>query len=80
MSFIFRKLKGLAVTAGVGAVTSYFMDPQHGSQRRRDVVDRVRAPIDAVRKQRSAAEGSTHGDADPTGGAAPAQAGDQPAG
>jgi hypothetical protein len=69
-----RKARGAAVTVGIGALTSYFLDPQLGRQRRQDVVGKVTALLGSVRDERSATQRSAHGDGDPTGGAAPSEA------
>jgi hypothetical protein len=68
-----RKARGAAVTVGIGALTSYFLDPQLGRQRRQDVAGKVTALLGAVRDERSATQSSTHGDGDPTGGAVPSE-------
>jgi hypothetical protein len=68
-----RKARGAAVTVGIGALTSYFLDPQLGRQRRQDVAGKVTALLGAVRDERSATQRSAHGDSDPTGGAVPSE-------
>jgi hypothetical protein len=74
MSFLMRKARGAAVTIGIGALTSYFLDPQLGRQRRQDVAGRVTALLGSVRDERSATQHSAYGDGDPTGGAVPSEA------
>lgn len=71
MSFLMRKARGAAVTVGIGALTSYFLDPQLGRQRRQDVAGKVTELLGAVRDERSATQRSAHGDGDPTGGGVP---------
>lgn len=71
MSFFMRTARSAALTVGIGAATSYFMDSQLGRQRRRDVVDRVSELVGAVRDDRRATARSDHGDGDPTGGGVP---------
>lgn len=73
MSFLMRKARGAAVTVGIGALTSYFLDPQLGRQRRQDVAGKVTALLGAMRDERSATQRSAHGDSDPTGGAVPSE-------
>jgi hypothetical protein len=72
MSAVRRTVRLLAFAAAVGAVIAYFLDPALGARRRRQVAEQLRPVMDAVAERRAtAADG--HGDADPSGGAAPAQ-------
>jgi hypothetical protein len=71
MSFLVRKARSALFALGIGALVSYFMDSELGRQRRRDVVDRASGLVAAVRDERRSTRQSGHGDADPTGGAAP---------
>lgn len=73
MSFLMRKARRTAFTVGVGALTSYFLDPQLGHQRRNELKDRVIGLAGTVREQRAAARTSDHGDGDPTGGGMPSE-------
>lgn len=72
MSAIRRTARLLAFAAAVGAVIAYFLDPALGARRRRQVADQLRPVIDAAAERRATAA-DDHGDADPSGGAAPAQ-------
>lgn len=72
MSAIRRIVRLLAFAAAVGAVLAYFLDPALGARRRRQVGEQLRPVMDAVAERRATA-GDDHGDADPSGGAAPVQ-------
>jgi hypothetical protein len=68
-----RKARRAVVAVGIGAATSYFLDPQLGRQRRQDVLGRARTLVGAMRDERAAMQRSAHGDGDPTGGGLPSE-------
>ncbi len=72
MSAIRRTVRLLAFAATIGAVIAYFLDPALGARRRRQVTERLRPVVD-IAAERHATAMDDHGDADPSGGAAPVQ-------
>lgn len=72
MTAVRRTVRLLAFAAAVGAVLAYFLDPALGARRRHQVAERLRPVVD-VAVERHATAVDAHGDADPSGGAAPAQ-------
>jgi hypothetical protein len=66
-----RKARRAAVTVGLGALTSYFLDLQLGRQRRQELKDRATGLLTTMREERAKTANSGHGDGDPTGGGMP---------